>query len=243
MAQQIRVFSNYFRVSNERLFKKIMRKARTYGKGKLKVTKHRNGRFTLAAETDILGYDSNDDGYDYEQFVTDLQDVVVDNEAIIIYTTYISRDVDVEYTIITKLLHYEYTLHSQVVRDAKHLLSVNPSDYVNIVEFGMLEDMSDADDEYLVYDRRYGYYDKERYYEPVFEDARIAAFDYVTTGGDQTYAIVSRSYHTVKSFAGKNIYDTPVEDEKCEVPSIIYSVAKINGKIVENFVKRKQQTR
>lgn len=236
MAQQIRVYSNYFRVSNERLFKKIMRKVRIYGKGKLKVTKHRSGRFTLYAETDILGYDEGEEGYNYEQFVTDLQDVAVDNEAIIIYTSYLNPGIDVEYTIITKLLHYDYTLHNQIVRDAKHLLTITPSDRVNIVEFGILENADETDNDCLVYDKKYGYYDKDRCYEPVLEDARIAALDYVAIGNDRSYAIVSQSDHTVESFADKNIYDTPVENESRDVKSVIYSVAKINNKIIENFI-------
>lgn len=240
MSETVYVQSNRFHVTNEIKFRKIMRKVRVYDKGKLKVVKRKNGRFMITGSSDILGYaigKNGENGHDYESFIADLQTVIPNGEAIIIYTIYTGNSVNVEYDVITNLLHYNYALHNQVCRDVTRILAVNPSDYVHTVEFGVLENKNETDDEYLVYDKKYGYYDEDCYYEPIFDDARDAALDYVNEGHDGSYAIVSQSHRTVDSFGSKSVYDTAVENETRDITSVVYSVAKINGKIVENFVK------
>lgn len=67
------------------------------------------------------------------------------------------------------------------------------------------------------------------------EDAVASAKEYVEKGVENTYAIVS-----VTDLPDNTDFDdVDVEGEDYLVENIHYSVAKINGAIVENFVKGK----
>lgn len=81
------------------------------------------------------------------------------------------------------------------------------------------------------YDNQYGYYDEDQFYVESKEDAIKQAKEYVEDGTENTYAIVSDSYVSDDNDL------TILEDESYLPEDVIYSVAKINGNIVENFVK------
>lgn len=86
-----------------------------------------------------------------------------------------------------------------------------------------------------IYDKKYGYYDEGQYYVKREEDAIAAAKAYVENGVDHTYAVVSKTV-LPDDF---DYYDQCVEDETYLAEDVIYSVAKIDGKIVEGFVDTK----
>ena len=86
-----------------------------------------------------------------------------------------------------------------------------------------------------VYDKKYGYYDENQiaYREQDLQKAIDYAKEYVNDGVDMTYAIIT--------FQGILDYEEPFDDGLVEgfdyqPEDIYYSIAKINGDIIENFV-------
>lgn len=97
--------------------------------------------------------------------------------------------------------------------------------------------LTEEDEEFeayaTAYDEKYGYYDEGQCYEANKMTAIVNARRYVEDGVENTYAIVSNTWLP-------NDFDFEegcVEDETYKVEDVIYSVAKINGEIVENFIK------
>ena len=88
-----------------------------------------------------------------------------------------------------------------------------------------------------VYDQLHAYYDKCQWYMTNLDDAIKQAKKYVNDGIDGTYVVVSESdtLNIDDEIAAINI---PVENETYLASNVIYSIAKINGKIIENFVKK-----
>ena len=103
-----------------------------------------------------------------------------------------------------------------------------------LVDVGVLLTSQDEEFEQYshVYDKQYGYYDEGQWYckcKPVAkQDVRV----YVRDGLEGTYGIVSATV-LPDDFDFEDGY---VENESYLVDDIIYSVAKINGEIVENFI-------
>ncbi|MCT7397779.1 hypothetical protein N5B56_01590 [Eubacterium sp. LFL-14] len=87
-----------------------------------------------------------------------------------------------------------------------------------------------------VYDKKYGYYDEGQYYKRLKEKDEVIkdAKKYVEDGVDNTYVVVSKTL--LPDEVDVNTVD--VEDENYYVEDVIYSVAKMDGKIVENFVRK-----
>lgn len=90
----------------------------------------------------------------------------------------------------------------------------------------------------VVYDKNYGYYDENQYYILSEQDAIAQARQYVESGVENTYAIVS-----------KTILDDGVDPADCIVcfedysaSDVVYSVAKLDGQIVEGFVAVPEKT-
>lgn len=104
---------------------------------------------------------------------------------------------------------------------------------VFLVDEGVLLNRDDKSFEMYAYayDNQYGYYDEDQFYVESKEDAIKQAKEYVEDGAENTYAIVSDSYVSDDNDL------TILEDESYLPEDVIYSVAKINGNIVENFVK------
>lgn len=104
---------------------------------------------------------------------------------------------------------------------------------VFLVDEGILLNRDDESFEMYAYayDNQYGYYDEDQFYVKSRKDAIKQAKEYVEDGVENTYAVVSNSY--VSDDNDLSI----LEDESYLPEDVIYSVAKINGNIVENFVK------
>lgn len=105
-----------------------------------------------------------------------------------------------------------------------------------LLDEGILLTEKDAEFEHynIVYDHKYGYYDEGQCYVATMEDAINQAMQYVKEGVEKTYAVVSNT--TLDDDIDINDDELCVEDEEYIVDNIVYSVAKINGKIVENFI-------
>ena len=105
---------------------------------------------------------------------------------------------------------------------------------VYLVDAGIL--LSQDDEEYIcynhVYDKKHGYYDEIQYYVKDKADAIQEAKSYVENGVENTYAVVSISV-VPDDYDFEEGY---VFDECYQLADVEYSVAKINGEIVEHFV-------
>lgn len=105
-----------------------------------------------------------------------------------------------------------------------------------LVDVGIL--LSDDDKEYdnfaIVYDKCHGYYDENQFYTKTKEEAIQYVKDYIARGVDEinAYGVVSET---------NIIYDYDFEnddigEESYHPADVVYSLAKINGEIKENFV-------
>lgn len=87
----------------------------------------------------------------------------------------------------------------------------------------------------LVYDHKYGYYDEDQtaYKASDLDEAIKYAKEYVANGVDMTYAVITDQgqFNYCEQFDAEDIEGFTYH---CE--DVIYSVAKINGVIVENFI-------
>jgi hypothetical protein len=103
-----------------------------------------------------------------------------------------------------------------------------------LCETGVLLGKSDEEFETYskAYDHKYGYYDTDQCYEKDRNRAIKNAYEHVKAGGDGTYAVVSYT-RVPEDFDFQN---SCVENESYLLEDVAYSVAKINGKIVENFI-------
>lgn len=84
-----------------------------------------------------------------------------------------------------------------------------------------------------VYDKKYGYYDEGQYYVKNRTEAIKEARKYVEDGVENTYAIVSNTT-LPEDF---DFDEDCVECEEYILDNVIYSIAKLNGKIIENFLE------
>lgn len=85
-----------------------------------------------------------------------------------------------------------------------------------------------------VYNKAFGFYDENQYYETSKMIAIANARRYAEDGVDNTYAIVSAT-KLPDDFDFRSGY---VEDESYEMENVVYSVAKIGGEIIEGFLSR-----
>ena len=106
---------------------------------------------------------------------------------------------------------------------------------VFLLDCGVLLDENDAEFENynMVYDKKHGYYDEEQSYIASKGDAIAYAQQYVTDGGDGTYAVVSETWLSKDC----EPTETPVEGEVYLAQDIVYSVKNVGGKLIENFVE------
>ena len=104
-----------------------------------------------------------------------------------------------------------------------------------LVEVGILltKDHKDFDFYASVYDKKHGYYDENQFYTKTKKEAIEYAKKYVYEGVDATYAVISET---------TLLYDFDFENQE-EVgyetyltSDIVYSIAKIDSEIKENFV-------
>ena len=86
-----------------------------------------------------------------------------------------------------------------------------------------------------VYDHRYGYYDENQiaYKESDLEKAIKYARQYVLDGVDMTYAVITNQGQINYN---DEFDDGNIEDFTYKPEDVIFSVAKIYGRIIEDFV-------
>jgi hypothetical protein len=87
-----------------------------------------------------------------------------------------------------------------------------------------------------VYDHRYGYYDENQtaYKESDLAKAIADARQYVADGVDMTYAVITNQGQI--NYNGE-FDENDIEDFTYKAEDVIFSVAKIYGIIVEDFVR------
>lgn len=111
---------------------------------------------------------------------------------------------------------------------------------INVIclEVGVLLTQLDEEfDSYSgVYDHRYGYYDEDQtaYKGEDLAKAIKYARQYVLDGVDMTYAVITNQGQI--NYNGE-FDENDIEDFTHNAEDVIFSVAKIYGKIVEDFVR------
>ena len=102
------------------------------------------------------------------------------------------------------------------------------------VEVGILlpKDNAEYDAYSQVYDKAHGFYDENQFYRATLEEAEDYAKEYVEIGNDTTYGIVSES-EVPDDFN----FDEAEIEELYDMESVVYSVAKIDNKVTENFLQ------
>ena len=105
------------------------------------------------------------------------------------------------------------------------------------LDMGILLSKNHPDfDIFKSYDNNYGYsYTDLIAYEKTEKEKVIKlAKEYVKTGKDKSYAIITNQNSL------KNIDDPKIVDEFIyDIKNIVYSITKIDGKIFENFINKK----
>ena len=105
-----------------------------------------------------------------------------------------------------------------------------------LLDVGVLLSKEDEEFDFYsqAYNGKYGFYDEGQCYESNEMTAIVNARQYVEDGVENTYAIVSNTWLP-------NDFDFEegcVEDETYKMEDVIYSAAKINGEIVEDFLSK-----
>ena len=105
-----------------------------------------------------------------------------------------------------------------------------------LVDVGIL--LSDDDKEYdnyaIVYDKCHGYYDENQFYTRTKEEAIEYVKDYIKRGVDEinAYGVVSET-NIIDDYDFEN---DDIGEESYHPADVVYSLAKINSEIKENFV-------
>ena len=105
-----------------------------------------------------------------------------------------------------------------------------------LVDVGIL--LSDDDKEYdnyaIVYDKCHGYYDENQFYTKTKEEAIAYVKDYIKRGVDEinAYGVVSET-NIIDDYDFEN---DDIGEESYHSVDVVYSLAKINSEIKENFV-------
>lgn len=106
-----------------------------------------------------------------------------------------------------------------------------------LIDVGVLlsKDHPDYEGYNMVYDRKYGYFDENQFYEVDKNRAIDYVTQYVNEGVDKTYGVVLKEV-LQEDYSDGDIYELEVDNDY-HIDDIIFSMAKINGKIEENFIK------
>ena len=105
---------------------------------------------------------------------------------------------------------------------------------VYLIDCGILLNKNDREYSFYngVYDKKHAYYDYEQYYIDELDDAITEARKYVLNGCERTYAIVSIAYLPIDV----DTQDAYVEEENYRAFNVEFSIARLEGNIIENFV-------
>lgn len=85
-----------------------------------------------------------------------------------------------------------------------------------------------------VYDRQNSYSDKDQHYAVNLMNEVEKARAYVTNGTDNSYAVISRTI-VKDTLTDDQIYNMHVNEETYLPEDVLFSIAKIDGEIKENF--------
>ena len=115
---------------------------------------------------------------------------------------------------------------------------------IYLVDCGYLikEGEEDFDGYNNVYDKKWGYYDDDQYYsDQSLAELKAMASKYVAED-EGAYVVISLTFlpdYVVEDALekGEEISSLDVEDEDYSLSGVVYSIANIDGEIVENFVK------
>lgn len=111
---------------------------------------------------------------------------------------------------------------------------------VYLLDFGVLVSMTEEDVGYYAYtyDGKYMYFDEWMGYSINFKDSIEAAKKYVADGVDNTYAVISITSRNFKDTNIEEIEHSAIFGEDYSLAGVQYSIAKINGEIVESFINK-----
>lgn len=106
---------------------------------------------------------------------------------------------------------------------------------VYLVEVGVLlpGDSPEYNQYNNVYDCVHAFYDEDQYYVDTLEEAKRNAKKYVEQGVEGTYAVISSSALP----DDVDVSEAIVENEHYLMESVVYSLKKENGKLVEDFLE------
>ena len=109
---------------------------------------------------------------------------------------------------------------------------------VYLVDVGVLltQDSEEFESYNVAYDHKYGYYDENQFYEVDKNKAINFVTQYVNDGVDNTYGVVMKTTLDYE-IPDEEVEDTPVEGESYDPNDVVFSIAKINGGIQENFIQ------
>ena len=111
---------------------------------------------------------------------------------------------------------------------------------VILLDVGVLLTKDNEEFDYYasVYDHEYGYYDEDQtaYKESDLAKAIRDAKLYVVDGVDMTYAVITTQGQI--NYVGDTLEtEWVLDDFTYKAEDVIFSVAKINGKIIEDFIR------
>lgn len=113
---------------------------------------------------------------------------------------------------------------------------------VFLLELGVL--LSEDSPEYSgysgVYDKKHGYYDELQEYKSDLNAAIKEAKAYVTEGVENTYAVISETTLS-GDFDEDELSEVSVDDESYDMESVVFSIAKIGGRLQMNFLNSTKQ--
>lgn len=102
-----------------------------------------------------------------------------------------------------------------------------------LVDKGYLVDAKEFENYATVYDKKYGYYDEAQYYERTEEKAIKDAKLYVENSKEDRYVVIS---NTTLDDDFEFEDDDGIGYEEYILDNVVYSIAIINGKIIEHFL-------
>lgn len=112
-------------------------------------------------------------------------------------------------------------------------------DYV-VIDEGMLLTPDDKEFEQYshVYNYAYGYYDEAQYYAHNLSAQIKHARERIQLFGDMSYIIIQRATFDADVLATTPLDQIDVTGETYFPCDVEFSIAKINGKIIENFIQK-----
>lgn len=121
---------------------------------------------------------------------------------------------------------------------------------VYLVDEGVLLEKDHPEYGYFTgYDKAYGYYDDDQYFTADLERAKRVCMEYVAENEGWTYGIITEQHVTDDQFSQIKKFDRTQEaDDRVELSkvhpdytpdSVVFSVCKKQGVVIQDFIKKK----